>query len=78
MILTVLDNMIRTKWTSKIVKLSRATNYNKVRSAAEEEGWVTVKLKKRMTAEITLQLLKKQRFKTDNMYIFCLFFNSTF
>ncbi len=54
MILTVLDNMIRTKWTSKIVKLSRATNYNKVRSAAEEEDWVTAKLKKRMTAEITL------------------------
>ena len=54
MILTVLDNMIRTKWTSKIAKLSRAANYNKVRSAAEEEDWVTVKLKKKMTAEITL------------------------
>ncbi len=78
MILTVLDNMIRTKWTSKIVKLSRAANYNKVRSAAEEEDWVTAKLKKRMTAEITLQSLKKQRFKTDSMYTLCLFFNSTF
>ena len=78
MILTVLDNIIRTKWTLKTVKLSRVTNYNKVRSVAKEEGWVTAKLKKRMTAKITLQLLKKQRFKTDNMYIFCLFFNSTF
>jgi len=54
------------------------TNYNKVRSAAKEENWMTVKLKKRITVKITLQLLKKQRFKTDSMYTFCLFFNSTF
>ncbi len=54
MILTVLDNMIRTKWTSKIMKLSRAANYNKVKNAVKEEDWVTMKLKKRMTAEITL------------------------
>jgi len=59
MILTVLDNMIRTKWILKTVKLSRVTNYNKVKNAAKEEGWVTVKLKKKMIAEITLQLLKK-------------------
>ena len=78
MILTVLDNIVRTKWTLKIIKLSRAANYNKVKSAAKEEGWVTAKLKKRMTAEITLQSLKKWRFKTDNMYTLCLFFNSTF
>ena len=78
MILTVLDNIIRTKWTLKTVKLSRVTNYNKVRSVAKEEGWVTAKSKKKMTAEITLQLLKKQRFKTDSMYILYLFFNSTF
>ena len=72
MILTVLDNIVRSKWILKTVKLSRAANYNKVRSAAEEEDWVTAKLKKRMIAEITLQLLKKQRLKTDSMYIFCL------
>ena len=78
MILTVSDNMIRTKWISKTAKLSRVINYNKAESAAEEEGWAAAKLKKRMIAEITLQLLKKQRFKTDSMYIFCLFFNSTF
>ncbi len=36
------------------MKLSRVTNYNKVRSAAEEEDWVTVKLKKKMTVKITL------------------------
>ncbi len=54
MILTVLDNIIRTKWISKIMKLSRTANYNKVKSAAEEEDWVTAKLKKKMTAEITL------------------------
>ncbi len=54
MILTVLDNMIRTKWILKITKLSRAANYNKMRNTAEEEDWVTVKLKKKMTAEITL------------------------
>ncbi len=59
MILTVLNNMIRTKWISKTVKLSRVTNYNKMRSTAKEEDWVTVKLKKKMTAEITLQSLKK-------------------
>ena len=59
MILTVLDNIIRTKWILKIMKLSRAANYNKVRNIAEEEDWVIVKLKKRMIAEITLQLLKK-------------------
>ncbi len=41
------------------MKLSRVTNYNKVRNIAEEEDWVIVKLKKRMIAEITLQLLKK-------------------
>ncbi len=78
MILTVLNNIIRTKWILKIMKLSRVINYNKVRSAAKEEGWVTVKLKKRMTAKIILQSLKKQRFKTDNIYTLCLFFNSTF
>ena len=61
-----------------MMKLSRMTNYNKVRNIAEEEDWVTAKLKKKMTAEITLQLLKKQRFKTDSMYTLCLFFNSTF
>jgi len=59
MILTVLDNIVRTKWILKTVKLSRVTNYNKVKSAAKEEDWVTVKLKKKMIAEITLQLLKK-------------------
>ncbi len=59
MILTVLNNIIRTKWTSKMMKLSRVTNYNKVRNTAKEEDWVTVKLKKKMTAEITLQSLKK-------------------
>ena len=70
--------MIRTKWTSKTAKLSRAANYNKAENAAEKEDWVTVKLKKKTTAEITLQLLKKQRFKTNSMYTLCLFFNSTF
>ncbi len=60
------------------MKLSRVTNYNKAENTAKEEDWVTVKLKKRMIAEITLQLLKKWRFKTDNIYTFCLFFNSTF
>ena len=60
------------------MKLSRVTNYNKAENTAKEEDWVTVKLKKRMTAEITSQLLKKWRFKTDNIYTFCLFFNSTF
>ena len=70
--------MARTKWTSKAVKSSRAANYNRVRSAAEKEGQVTVKLKKKMTAEITSQSLKKQRFKTDSMYTLCLFSNSTF
>jgi len=54
MILTVLDNMIRTKWTLKIMKLSRVTNYNKVKSIAKEEDWVTVKLKKKTIAEIIL------------------------
>ena len=78
MILTVLDNIIRTKWISKAAKLSRVTNYNKVRDTAKEEGWVTAKSKKRTTAEITSQSLKKWRFKTDSMYTFCLFFNSTF
>ncbi len=54
------------------------TNYNKVKNAAKEEGWAAVKLKKKITAKITLQSLKKQRFKTDNIYILCLFSNSTF
>ena len=54
MILTVLDNIIRTKWILKIMKLSRVTNYNKVESAAKEEDWITVKLKKKMTVKITL------------------------
>ncbi len=54
MILTVLDNIIRTKWTSKTAKLSRAVNYNKVRNIVKEKDWVTVKSKKKMTAEITL------------------------
>jgi len=36
------------------MKLSRMTNYNKVRNIAEEEDWVTAKLKKKMTAKITL------------------------
>jgi len=35
------------------MKLSRMTNYNKVKNTAEEEDWVTVKLKKKMTAKIT-------------------------
>ena len=59
MILTVLDNIIRTKWILKTVKLSRTANYNKVRSTAKEEDWVTVKLKKKMIVKITLQSLKK-------------------
>jgi len=54
MILTVLDNIVRTKWILKTVKLSRVINYNKVRNTAKEEDWVTVKLKKRMIAETTL------------------------
>ncbi len=54
MILTVLDNIVRTKWTLKIIKLSRAANYNKVRNTVKEENWVAVKLKKRTTAKITL------------------------
>ncbi len=78
MILTVLDNITRPKWTSKTAKSSRAANYNKVRSAAEEEDWVAIKLKKRTTAEITSQSLKKWRFKTNSMYTLCLFSNSTF
>ncbi len=54
MILTVLNNIIRTKWISKIMKLSRAANYNKVRNTVKEEDWITVKLKKKMTVKITL------------------------
>ena len=30
------------------------TDYNKVRNIVKEEDWVTVKLKKKTTAEITL------------------------
>ncbi len=60
------------------MKLSRMTNYNKVKNTAEEEDWVTVKLKKKMTAKITSQSLKKWRFKINSMYTLCLFFNSTF
>ncbi len=36
------------------MKLSRVINYNKVRNIAEEEDWVTVKLKKKMIIKITL------------------------
>jgi len=36
------------------MKLSRVINYNKMKNIAKEEDWVTIKLKKRMTAEITL------------------------
>jgi len=36
------------------MKLSRVINYNKVRNTVKEEDWVTVKLKNKMTAKITL------------------------
>jgi len=54
MILTVLNNIIRTKWILKTVKLNRIVNYNKVKSIVKEENSVTVKLKKKIIVKITL------------------------
>ncbi len=36
------------------MKLSKVINYNKVRNTVKEEDWVTVKLKKKIIAEIIL------------------------
>ena len=54
MILTVLNNIIRTKWILMTVKLNRIVNYNNVKSIVKEENSVTVKLKKKIIVKITL------------------------
>ncbi len=36
------------------MKLSRVTNYNKVKNTVKEKDWVAVKLKKKIIVEITL------------------------